>query len=298
MFSRKNRSLAGASPADVPDIPDLARRVAGEFATADGVVGVTLGGSAASGTADSFSDIDLGLYYHSSFPPSIDALNAIAERIDDRHLATAVTKPGEWGPWINGGAWLVVEGTRVDILFRDLQRVQTCIDDCRAGRVSWFYQPGHPHAFSNAHYLAELHHGRILVDAAGVLSALKAEVLEYPPAMRREIVRHCLFETEFSLEIAAKSAGRGDATYVAGCLFRASICMVHVLFALNGTYLMNEKGAVVRAGALPLSPPAFADAVHSVMANAGASPTELSASITRLREQLDAVRSICAGLEP
>lgn len=49
----------------------------------------------------------------------IDALGACLRALDDGHGEALLHPPSEWGPWVNGGAWLTVEGTPVDILLRD-----------------------------------------------------------------------------------------------------------------------------------------------------------------------------------
>jgi hypothetical protein len=51
------------------------------------------------------------------------------------------------GPWINGGAWVQVEGLPVDWLYRELGQVLRVIDECRAGRSSVYYQTGYTHGF-------------------------------------------------------------------------------------------------------------------------------------------------------
>lgn len=87
----------------------LARKIADQLAEIDGVVAVILGGSYARGEADNHSDIDIGLYYRHDDPIDTKALDKLAAKLDDRHAAGLATPIGEWGPWINGGAWLVVE---------------------------------------------------------------------------------------------------------------------------------------------------------------------------------------------
>jgi hypothetical protein len=41
--------------------------------------------------------------------------------------SSSLTAIGDWGPWINGGAWLTVEGKRVDLLYRELDKVRSVI---------------------------------------------------------------------------------------------------------------------------------------------------------------------------
>src|SRR5690606_22219683 len=62
------------------------------------------------------------------------------------------------------------------------------------------------------------------------------------------------WEIGFSLQIARKSASRGDVTYAAGAAFRGVACLLQVLFARNGEYWMNEKGAVDLAQRFPCTP--------------------------------------------
>lgn len=267
---------------DARTAQDLAAQVAARFAAVNGVVAVVLGGSSANGTRDELSDVDLGLYYHASNLPSTSRLNAVAEEVDDRHPASAITEFGEWGPWINGGGWLVVEGHKMDIVFRDVEKVVDVIAACKAGRVQWHYQPGHPHAFVNAIYLAELHYAVPLHDPGNTLAALKATVASYPPAMRHEIVRHSLFEARFALDNAVKPASRTDIVHVTGCLYRCTASLTQALFAINSTYLMNEKSAVARAEHLPVRVPKFAAIAATVLARPGDTAARLLTSIEKL----------------
>ncbi len=219
----------------------LAVRIATRLGQVTGVAAVALGGSRARGTATATSDIDLGIYYEPETPLDVDALRALARGLDGRPDAGA-TAPGEWGPWINGGAWLVVEGVRVDWLYRDLARVRAVIADCRAGHITSDYQVGHPHGFHNHMYLAETIVCRPLHDPTGALAALKAAATPYPEPLRAAIIRRFLWEAGFSLEGGAKGVPRLDVTYVAGCLYRTAACLLQVLFALNREPFLNEKG--------------------------------------------------------
>ena len=95
--------------------------------------------------------------------------------------SSSVTAIGEWGPWINGGAWLTVEGKRVDLLYRDLDRVRAVIEACQAGRIERVYQPGHPHAFISAIYMGEVALCLVLWDPENVLAGLKRRNGRPPP---------------------------------------------------------------------------------------------------------------------
>ncbi|MEI6290981.1 MAG: nucleotidyltransferase domain-containing protein, partial [Chloroflexota bacterium] len=91
----------------------LVKDLAEQVSRVRGVKAVVLGGSRARGTHHPGSDIDLGIYYHPQEPLDIPALTELAMRIDDEHRPDLLTMPGGWGPWINGGGWLPVQGTPV-----------------------------------------------------------------------------------------------------------------------------------------------------------------------------------------
>src|SRR5437016_2417111 len=89
--------------------------LASKFEQIPGVVAVTLGGSRATGRARPESDWDFGLYYRNALNPAdIRALG-----FDGKVFA-----PGQWGRVVNGGAWLVIDGERVDLIYRDLNQVE------------------------------------------------------------------------------------------------------------------------------------------------------------------------------
>jgi predicted nucleotidyltransferase len=106
----------------------VAQRAAVRLAAVDGVVGVTLGGSWARGTAGPGSDVDLGVYYRATRHPSIARLRRLAAELDDRHAGDLLTDFGGWGRWIDGGGWLRIDGQAVDWLYRDLDRVERELD--------------------------------------------------------------------------------------------------------------------------------------------------------------------------
>ena len=274
-------------------VPDVALQVAERLRTLNGVAAVVLGGSVARGDADTRSDVDLGLYYDPARPFAIPALREIARELDDRHAMDLVTDFGGWGPWINGGGWLVIGGVRVDWIYRDLARVGGAIADCRDGRYTSYYQAGHPHAFHTHMYMAEVHHGHVLVDRQGGFAALQAHTVPYPPRLREAVVQRNVGEAQFALENAAKAPARGDAFYVAGCLFRCAACLVQAVFAVNGRYFLNEKRSVAIAAGLRIRPERFAETITDVLAATGRTPDALDQSLTRMENLVRATRTIC-----
>jgi hypothetical protein len=230
-----------------------------------GIRAIVLDGSRARGEATAQSDYDIGLYYEADHPIDIGRL-AKAAMLLPGAASSSVTAIGEWGPWINGGAWLTVDGKRVDLLYRELGKVRSVIEACHAGRIERVYQPGHPHAFVSAIYMGEVALARVLWDPDAVLAPLKGRCTPYPPALAEALIRTFLWEAKFAVENALHGRGKDDPAYVAGCAFRSVACLCQSLFALNGVYLLNEKGAAPAVEKLPRHPADFAARVEQAIA--------------------------------
>jgi hypothetical protein len=217
-----------------------------------GVRAVVLGGSRGRETQTATSDYDIGLYYEGGL--DVAALERVAQTLntpvpgrsyrDDDRTAPLMTAIGGWGPWVNGGGWLTVDGQPVDILYRDLLRVNGVIADCRAGRFECAYHYGHPHAFVSTIYAGEVATCRVLHDPDGVVAQAKALLEPYPEMLRAATIARFLDEARFFLAMSPKAADQGDVTFVTGNLFRAASCLLQVIFALNRQWLLNEKGAL------------------------------------------------------
>ncbi len=251
---------------------ELCERVVAQLATIIGIRAVALGGSRARGTAREDSDIDLALYYDPSAPFSTEQLDAAARELDDRHTSGLVTPLGAWGPGVNGGAWLLIEGRHVDFLYRDLRRVREVVERCIRGQIDAIYQLGHPIGFQNQIYVGETYFCRPLHDPARELSALKKLVASYPPGMRRALIDNHLFDAQFEIDIALGPAERGDIAYVSQCLARATGFMVLVLYALNQRFFLNEKNAFIESKRFVLQPANLHREVESILGSIGKSP--------------------------
>jgi predicted nucleotidyltransferase len=269
-------------------IAEAARRVE----QISGVEAVVLGGSRARGNARPDSDIDLAIYYHPECPLDLTALNRLATELDDEHRPNLLTPTGGWGPWINGGGWLRISGGAVDFLYRDLAKVDATIDECLNGTVRVDYQPGHPHSFTSAIYLAEAALCKPLVDPNGTMAALKARVTPYPPRLGKALIERFFWEAGFSTATARKAALRGDAAYVTGCLFRTIACLLQTLFAVNEQYWMNEKGALALAAGFKRTPVDLEARVHAAAALLGPEPGELAAGLDILADLTHEVEAL------
>jgi predicted nucleotidyltransferase len=265
-------------------------KLAQRLCEVDGVVGVLLGGSRARGEHTPESDFDLGLYYR--LPLDIDGLQELAR--DVAGPEATITRPGEWGPWVDGGGWLHIGGTAVDWLYRDLDRVRTSWDDAQAGRYAFHFQIGHPLGVPDFMYAGEVALGVVLADPSGELSALQQAARQFPPRLRDALVAG-LWEASFDLDIARKAVSRGDTAYVAGCLFRAVQVCAQALHGHAGHWLINEKGAIASAGRLPTAPAGFAERAQAVLAHLGATPDELSRAIDSARDLLADTTTACTS---
>jgi Nucleotidyltransferase domain len=263
----------------------------GALAPVPGIEAMALGGSRARGTATAASDYDIGLYYRGRRPIDIAALSKVAALLDDRGAKAEVTPLGGWGRWIDGGGWLLIGGVHVDLLYRDLDRVASAIDDAQAGKVEPHYQPGHPHAFLTTIYVGEVAHARALYDPTGSLAALQARAISYPPALAAALRKRFEWEASFALANARKSLDRGDVSYVVGCAFRAVANPCQVLFALNGNWLLNEKGAVAAVDGFALKPADFSQRIGRVYADLGAGSH--AAGLDRLEALVVETQRLC-----
>ncbi len=265
--------------------------LAGRLASVRGVVAVVLGGSRARGTHRPDSDTDLGVFYRGEL--DVATLRALAAEVTGEPVE--VTEPGGWGPWVNGGAWLTIEGHRVDWIYRDLDRVHRVWNDCQAGRYEVGIQVGHPLGYHSHTYAGEVALCRILADPTGELAALQTQTRQYPAALGDALVRG-LWEADFLLTHGAHHGAMGaDPTFAAGCLFRVVGVACHALHGHGRQWLTHEKGMVASAACLPQAPPGFAERAQAILAAVGTSPPEIAQTVSRAAALIDEVR---AATEP
>jgi predicted nucleotidyltransferase len=112
---------------------ELAEAIAERLGRIEGVVAVALGGSWARGEAHPGSDVDLGIYYRDEHRPSIEELRRLARELGYRYANEPVTDFGGWGPWINGGAWLQIEGEELEGSVGRLEKLLEAVEELGAG---------------------------------------------------------------------------------------------------------------------------------------------------------------------
>lgn len=198
-----------------------------------GVEAVALGGSRASGTATESSDWDFALYYRGQFD---------ANEVRRLGFHGLVYDVGGWGGGVmNGGAWLTIEGRRVDLHYRDLNDVEHWWREAQEGRYQKellaFYVAGIP----TYTVVAELAINSVL---AGDLPRPT-----YPDALSTSAAARWREDAQMSVGYARTAlTNRGDVTVAVGNASRALIELAHSRAAEDKRWVTNEKGLVSASG--------------------------------------------------
>ncbi|GIP26605.1 hypothetical protein J23TS9_17350 [Paenibacillus sp. J23TS9] len=266
------------------EVQHTINRIVDNLKPINGVRALVLGGSRARGSHNIHSDIDIGIYYDSGIGLDISGIQHVATIIDDASKDNLVTPIDGWGPWINGGGWLSVNQYPVDILYRDLNKVSTVMEQCLSGEITIDYQPGHPHGFINSIYFSEIALCKILWDPSGIIGELKTRTIPYPPEFKKAIIEKFLWEATFALDTGRKGIYKTDVAYIAGCCFRSLSCLNQVLFALNECYWMNEKGAVAIADSFCVAPRQYINKVNAILGLVTNDRNHLEGSLSLLRD--------------
>ncbi|MFC6397009.1 nucleotidyltransferase domain-containing protein [Luteococcus sanguinis] len=235
------------------------QQMADALASVPGILAVALGGSRARGTHHAGSDVDLGLYYRAK-DLDLDALTRASRAFSDTGQVEIVG-PGGWGPWVNGGGWLTVDGTPVDWILRDLDRVREQADRARRGEFAFHPQPGHPLGFLDVSYAGEVATCRPLADPDGAAAGLATGLDPYPEPLRVAFVDN-LWQAGFLVDAARKGLPKDDSAYVMLCCSAALMLCAHAWHATAGSWVTNEKGIVVDVARLDLDTHDFAARAH------------------------------------
>jgi hypothetical protein len=268
-----------------PNVPESKRELLSGLvellAAVSGVRAVVLGGSYARGRERPDSDLDIGIYYENSRPFQIEEIRAIAAGLSVQGTPL-VTNFYEWGPWVNGGAWVHTQIGKIDFLYRNIDQVQKTIEDAQAGTIEIDFNQQPPYGFFSVIYLAETHQCVALHDPHGVIAAMKERVQTYPPRLKEKLVADDLWLVEFTLLHARDFAGRGDVYNTAGCLTRAAAYLTQVLFAINETYFISDKSALEEIDKFSRTVDHYSEKVQSLLGNIGCTSTELGKSVARM----------------
>ncbi len=236
--------------------------LAEQLADVDGVSCVVLGGSRARGTHSESSDYDFGLYYEESI--SVPGIEDFVRSVADPSEEATVVAPGEWGPWINGGAWLKVGGFKVDLLYRNVPFVRQKAEEAHRGVFSSHYQVGHPSGYHSFYLLAEVGVSQALSDLTGMFGELKSLADPYPEALRSSIIERFLWEAHFQLGIFEQTDFGSDPCYEVSAISRFISCLLQVLYARSRIWFLNEKRATQNLARLGTDMDDFAERLQHI----------------------------------
>jgi predicted nucleotidyltransferase len=267
------------------DIPGPKRQLLGEICAAlkavPNMAAIALGGSHARGTHKPSSDLDVGLYYRDATPFEIADIRKIAHAFASSGTPT-VTGFYEWGPFVNGGAWIENAICKIDFLYRNLDQLNREVGEARAGRWSHSFDQQPPFGFRSVTTLGEIYCCKPLYDPDSMLGALKAPVAVFPPALKSKIVQDMLWAAEFAFIHADNFARSGDVPNAVACMTRIYHYLIQTLYALNETYFLNDKRDLAEIATFARVPKDFGARASAILGHAGASPEQLDHSLRKL----------------
>lgn len=247
-----------------PPKQSILDNIIADLANLRNVQAVVLGGSHATGRATLDSDLDIGIYYYEASPFSIEDIRAVALKYSIEQSAV-VTGFYEWGPWVNGGAWINSKVGKIDFLYKNIDQVKSTIDKAHQGIWEKHFEQQPPYGFSSLIMLGETAIALPLYDPTSILVGLKGMVRNYPSQLKEAVIQQSLWSAEFSIwhaDIFLKSL---DVYNIVGCLTRAVKNIVDVLFAANEIYPLGDKRAIeVLTGAKTL-PPEFIVKIEAIL---------------------------------
>ena len=208
-----------------------------------GVVAILLGGSHATGFAHAESDVDLVLCYRESSPFDPQAVHAAALPIIDS-TELEVAGFGVWGPWMDGGAWVRIEGQRVDLIWRSVNHYERVVRAALGGHHETHFGQQGPFGYWSGFALGEILHGKLLWGEGQWLGELRTGLQPLPDSFARRVVADALHEAGFFLRaFAAKAVASGDPLTIQGNLARAAWRLRMVLLFRLGTLPIGDAHA-------------------------------------------------------
>ncbi len=247
------------------------------------VVAVVLGGSHARGFARPDSDIDIGIYYREAAPFSAEQMRSTAAAVSTPGSAPIVTGMYEWGPWVNGGAWIQTPVGDVDLIYRNLDQVESVIEEGRRGIWRHDYDQQPPFGFRSVVYCGETSCCVPLHDPKGEIARLKDLVARYPEPLKDRIVQDSLWNAEFSLWFCGNFIDPPDVLNAAASFVRVAHFLVQALFALNEEYFVSDKYANRLLEHFAARPRDFTSRLASVLSCPGAGAALLRRSLESMR---------------
>jgi predicted nucleotidyltransferase len=272
---------------NVPNLPEqkrlLLERLVDHLSRIVGMSAIVLGGSYANGTHHETSDLDIGLYYSEAGPFAISDIRSVVEDVSVNETAT-VTEFYEWGPWVNGGAWIPTSQGKVDFLYRNVEQIQRTITEAQQGISQHDFDQQPTYGFYSVIYLAETQICIPLYDPELLITKLKRQVDAYPPKLKQKVITDSLWAAEFTLLHARGFASQGDIYNTVGCLTRVVSNITQALFALNERYFIRDKRVMETIARFPVLPSGYIPQINRILAHPGSTVQELARSVSDLEQ--------------
>jgi predicted nucleotidyltransferase len=221
-----------------------AQRLATVYTKNPRVQAVLLGGSAARGFADRYSDIELGVMWNGA-PTDAERIQVIEQadgfdwNLDTYNAAADV--------WIED---YTVHGVTIDVVHRTTESTQRLISDVvQRHDITPFKQ-----------VLVAAIRDAVPFHGIEIVQRWQKELQPYPDALMVSMVDHYLqFNPWWSVEVFAE---RGEFVLVPQILCVASDRLVAGLTAINRLYYPGSKWLLNLLASLSLAPPQFAERLH------------------------------------
>jgi hypothetical protein len=265
--------------------------------TVPDIAAIALGGSHARGTHTPTSDLDVGLYYFEHSPFDIEAIRKIARQFASSGEPT-VTGFYEWGPFVNGGAWIENSVCKIDFLYRNSMQLARTIAEAENGIWNHSFDQQPPFGFRSVTTLGEIHCCKSLYDPTIWLAAQKKRVARYPVKLKQRIVQDTLWAAEFAFIHADIFARSGDVPNSVACMTRIFHYLVQALYALNETYFVNDKRDLDEIAKFSRNPANFGARISAILAQPGGTPAALDVSLRNLRTLFQETTALSDGYVP
>ena len=96
------------------------------------------------------------------------------------HNNPTITDFYEWGPWVNGGAWIHNNNCKIDFLYRSIDQIKETIKSAKNGKYITDFEQQPPYGFISIIYLGEIEMGcmtRIVKNFVDALYAINERYL-------------------------------------------------------------------------------------------------------------------------
>lgn len=273
------------------DKQNLLYNITDELKRIDGVKAIVLGGSYATGMATDNSDLDIGIYYADQNPFDLEKIKLLAEKYADIEKPT-VTGFYEWGPWVNGGAWIKTANDKVDFLYKNINQITEAIDNAKNGIWENNFEQQPPYGFSSIIFLAETRYNIPLWDPEDIIKKLKEAVKQYPQKLKQSVIQQSLWSAEFTIWQAEYFADKADVYNTIGCLTRAVKNIVTALFAINELYPMGDKRAIEILEQAKIKPANLTQKINNILCS---NKDVLSQSVGHLKTLSQQTMSLAEG---